>query len=153
MVAVGIYAKVAKENGTELPFLSHDLPFSTCYMYAGLLGLSLERISCFTDVVDTLATDPALLLLTVGSLTFIVTFLGCFGALRDGAVLLKMVRLTIGNALHDLKQQPKGFRSCVLFQVVHFILTRFDRINKHLLNTFMPLESDGKSLFCFGVFI
>ncbi|XP_053539256.1 tetraspanin-33 isoform X2 [Ictalurus punctatus] len=57
MIAVGIYAKVAKEN----------------------------------DVVDTLATDPALLLLTVGSLTFIITFFGCFGALRDGAILLKMV--------------------------------------------------------------
>ncbi|XP_034164455.1 tetraspanin-33 isoform X2 [Pangasianodon hypophthalmus] len=57
MIAVGIYAKVAKEN----------------------------------DVVDTLATDPALLLLTVGSLTFIITFLGCFGALRDSAILLKIV--------------------------------------------------------------
>ncbi|KAM9460845.1 tetraspanin-33 [Clarias gariepinus] len=56
MIAVGIYAKVAKEN----------------------------------DVVDTLATDPALLLLTLGSLTFIITFLGCFGALRDIATLLKM---------------------------------------------------------------
>ncbi|TSM94659.1 Tetraspanin-33 [Bagarius yarrelli] len=56
MIAVGIYAKVAKEN----------------------------------DLVDTLATDPALLFLTVGFLTFIITFLGCFGALRDNAVLLKM---------------------------------------------------------------
>ncbi|MCJ8737866.1 hypothetical protein PDJAM_G00029020 [Pangasius djambal] len=56
MIAVGIYAKVAKEN----------------------------------DVVDTLATDPALLLLTLGSLTFIITFLGCFGALRDSAILLKI---------------------------------------------------------------
>ncbi|KAK2869037.1 hypothetical protein Q7C36_000908 [Tachysurus vachellii] len=56
MIAVGIYAKVAKEN----------------------------------DVVDTLATDPALLLISVGSLTFIITFFGCFGALRDSAILLKM---------------------------------------------------------------
>ncbi|XP_053491072.1 tetraspanin-33 isoform X3 [Ictalurus furcatus] len=89
MIAVGIYAKVAKENGTELP-LSHELPFSTCYIHGVLLELSLQKISCFTDVVDTLATDPALLLLTVGSLTFIITFFGCFGALRDGAILLKM---------------------------------------------------------------
>lgn len=91
MIAVGIYAKVAKENGTELP-LSHELPFSTCYIHSVLLELSLQKVSCFTDVVDTLATDPALLLLTVGSLTFIITFFGCFGALRDGAILLKMVR-------------------------------------------------------------
>ncbi|XP_072517223.1 tetraspanin-33 [Salminus brasiliensis] len=56
LLAVGIYAKLAKEN----------------------------------DVVDTLTTDPALLLLTVGSLMFVITFLGCFGALRDSAILLKM---------------------------------------------------------------
>lgn len=102
MIAVGIYAKVAKENGTGLPFLSDELHFSMCYIYGMLLELSLQKISCFTDVVDTLATDPALLLITVGSLTFIITFLGCFGALRDGVILLKMVR-SISNGLNNLK--------------------------------------------------
>lgn len=103
MIAVGVYAKVAKENGTELPFLS-VLPvfFLTCYINTVLLELSLQ-ISHFTDVVDTLATDPALLLLTVGSFTFIITFLGCFGALRDVTILLKLVRLVVSNVLHDLK--------------------------------------------------
>ncbi|KAF5909988.1 tetraspanin-33-like [Clarias magur] len=54
------------------------------------------------DVVDTLATDPALLLLTLGSLTFIITFLGCFGALRDIATLLKM---TVFNSMCGYKSQ------------------------------------------------
>lgn len=43
-------------------------------------------------MVDTLALDPALLLVVVGSFMFLVTFLGCFGALRNSACLLKTVR-------------------------------------------------------------
>ncbi|XP_076583146.1 tetraspanin-33 isoform X1 [Chaetodon auriga] len=56
LTAVGIYAKIAKEN----------------------------------DVVDTLTLDPALLLIIVGSVMFLITFLGCFGALRNATCLLKM---------------------------------------------------------------
>ncbi|TWW58377.1 Tetraspanin-33 [Takifugu flavidus] len=41
------------------------------------------------DVVDTLALDPALLLIVVGSFMFLITFFGCFGALRNSAHLLK----------------------------------------------------------------
>ncbi|XP_027867757.1 tetraspanin-33 isoform X2 [Xiphophorus couchianus] len=55
LIAVGIYAKVAKEK----------------------------------DVVDTLTVDPALLLIVVGLLMFLITFLGCFGALRNATCLLK----------------------------------------------------------------
>ncbi|KAM4628574.1 tetraspanin-33 [Polymixia lowei] len=55
LVAVGIYAKTAKEK----------------------------------DVVDTLTVDPALVLIVVGSVMFIVTFFGCFGALRNAPCLLK----------------------------------------------------------------
>lgn len=43
------------------------------------------------DVVDTLTVDPALLLIVVGSLMFLITFLGCFGALRNATCLLKTV--------------------------------------------------------------
>lgn len=43
------------------------------------------------DVVDTLTVDPALLLIVVGSVMFLITFLGCFGALRNTICLLKMV--------------------------------------------------------------
>nr|XP_043900884.1 tetraspanin-33 isoform X2 [Solea senegalensis] len=42
------------------------------------------------DVVDTLTFDPALLLIAVGSAMFLITFLGCFGALRNTTCLLKM---------------------------------------------------------------
>ncbi|KAM6939436.1 tetraspanin-33 [Lycodopsis pacificus] len=55
LVAVGIYAKIAKEK----------------------------------DVVDTLMLDPALLLIVVGAAMFLITFLGCFGALRNATCLLK----------------------------------------------------------------
>lgn len=44
MIAVGVYAKVAKENGTELPFLSHELPLSTCYIYGVLLESNFQKI-------------------------------------------------------------------------------------------------------------
>ncbi|XP_035862967.1 tetraspanin-33 isoform X2 [Sander lucioperca] len=57
LTAVGIYAKIAKEN----------------------------------DVVDTLTLDPALLLIVVGSMMFLITILGCFGALRNAPCLLKTV--------------------------------------------------------------
>uniref|UniRef100_A0A3B3YP06 Tetraspanin-33 n=1 Tax=Poecilia mexicana TaxID=48701 RepID=A0A3B3YP06_9TELE len=43
-----------------------------------------------SDVVDTLTVDPALLLIVVGLLMFLITFLGCFGALRNATCLLKM---------------------------------------------------------------
>ncbi|XP_018601271.1 tetraspanin-33 isoform X2 [Scleropages formosus] len=56
MVAVGIYAKFAKEG----------------------------------NAVDSLTTDPALLLIFIGSLIFIITFFGCFGALRNAVCLLKI---------------------------------------------------------------
>ncbi|KAM4739852.1 tetraspanin-33 isoform 2-T2 [Anableps anableps] len=62
LIAVGIYAKVAKEK----------------------------------DVVDTLTVDPALLLIVVGSLMFLITFLGCFGALRNATCLLKMFLVILG---------------------------------------------------------
>lgn len=42
-------------------------------------------------MVDTLALDPALLLIVVGSIMFLITFFGCFGALRNATCLLKTV--------------------------------------------------------------
>ncbi|XP_029001834.2 tetraspanin-33 [Betta splendens] len=47
------------------------------------------KVAKETDVVDTLTLDPALLLIFVGSITFLVTFLGCLGALRNITCLLK----------------------------------------------------------------
>ncbi|KAI5626674.1 hypothetical protein C0J50_13963, partial [Silurus asotus] len=69
--------------------------FVCCYVFWVASGVMISvgiyaKVAKENDVVDTLTTDPALLLLTVGSLTFFITFLGCFGALRDSVVLLKM---------------------------------------------------------------
>ncbi|XP_069578524.1 tetraspanin-33 isoform X2 [Brachyistius frenatus] len=50
---------------------------------------SYAKIAKEKDVVDTLTIDPALLLIVVGSMMFLITFLGCFGALRNATCLLK----------------------------------------------------------------
>ncbi|XP_076880887.1 tetraspanin-33 [Brachyhypopomus gauderio] len=68
--------------------------FVCCYIFWVASGVLIcvgvyAKVAKENDVVDTLTTDPALLVLTVGSLMFVITFLGCFGALRDGSVLLK----------------------------------------------------------------
>uniref|UniRef100_A0A3B5ASC3 Tetraspanin n=1 Tax=Stegastes partitus TaxID=144197 RepID=A0A3B5ASC3_9TELE len=47
------------------------------------------KIAKEKDVVDTLTLDPALLLIIVGSVMFLITFLGCFGAIRNATCLLK----------------------------------------------------------------
>ncbi|KAF3835766.1 hypothetical protein F7725_028324, partial [Dissostichus mawsoni] len=69
--------------------------FICCYVFwvvsailtaVGIYG----KIAKEKDVVDTLTLDPALLLIVVGSAMFLITFLGCFGALRNTTCLLKM---------------------------------------------------------------
>lgn len=39
-----------------------------------------------------LAVDPAILLVVVGVLTFLITFCGCVGSLRENICLLQTVR-------------------------------------------------------------
>ncbi|XP_029988478.1 tetraspanin-33 [Sphaeramia orbicularis] len=68
--------------------------FICCYVFwvvsAGLIAVGIyAKIAKEKDVVDTLTVDPALLLIVVGSVTFLITFLGCFGALRNATCLLK----------------------------------------------------------------
>ncbi|KAF7650517.1 hypothetical protein LDENG_00125050 [Lucifuga dentata] len=68
--------------------------FICCYSFwvvsAVLIAVGIyAKIAKEKDVVDTLTVDPALLLIVVGSLMFLITFLGCFGALRNVACLLK----------------------------------------------------------------
>ncbi|MBN3306525.1 TSN33 protein, partial [Amia calva] len=52
-----------------------------------------------SGVVDSLIADPALMLIIVGSLMFIITFFGCFGALRDLTNLLKVFAGILGIIL------------------------------------------------------
>ncbi|KAK2908266.1 tetraspanin-33 [Channa argus] len=68
--------------------------FICCYVFwvvsAVLIAVGVyAKIAKETDVVDTLALDPALLLIIVGSVMFLITFLGCLGALRNATYLLK----------------------------------------------------------------
>ncbi|XP_022614791.1 tetraspanin-33-like [Seriola dumerili] len=69
--------------------------FFCCYVFwvvsAGLIAVGVyAKIAKEKDVVDTLTVDPALLLIVVGSVMFLITFLGCFGALRNATCLLKL---------------------------------------------------------------
>ncbi|XP_022050395.1 tetraspanin-33 [Acanthochromis polyacanthus] len=69
--------------------------FIFCYFFwvvsAILIAVgTYAKIAKEKDVVDTLTVDPALLLIIVGSVMFLITFLGCFGALRNATCLLKM---------------------------------------------------------------
>ncbi|XP_041862027.1 tetraspanin-33 [Melanotaenia boesemani] len=68
--------------------------FLFCYFFwvvsAVLIAVGIyAKIAKEKDVVDTLTVDPALLLIIVGSVMFLITFLGCFGALRNIICLLK----------------------------------------------------------------
>uniref|UniRef100_UPI0037E86C5B tetraspanin-33 isoform X2 n=1 Tax=Semicossyphus pulcher TaxID=241346 RepID=UPI0037E86C5B len=68
--------------------------FIFCYFFwvvsAGLIAVGVyAKIAKEKNVVDTLTVDPALLLIVVGSVMFLITFLGCFGALRNATCLLK----------------------------------------------------------------
>ncbi|XP_073332255.1 tetraspanin-33 [Pagrus major] len=68
--------------------------FIFCYFFwvvsAVLTAVGIyAKIAKEKDVVDTLTLDPALLLIIVGSVMFLITFLGCFGALRNVTCLLK----------------------------------------------------------------
>ncbi|KAI4904221.1 hypothetical protein NFI96_031749 [Prochilodus magdalenae] len=85
-----------RENSRTGPYKATKYTlFVCCYIFWVASGVLLAvgiyaKIAKEKDVVDTLTTDPALLLLTAGSLMFVITFLGCFGALRDSGLLLKM---------------------------------------------------------------
>ncbi|KAM9848554.1 tetraspanin-33 [Aulostomus maculatus] len=69
--------------------------FFFCYVFwvvsATFIAVGIyAKIAKEKDVVDTLTVDPALLLIIVGSVMFLITFLGCFGALRNATCLLRM---------------------------------------------------------------
>uniref|UniRef100_A0A8C6TEL5 Tetraspanin n=1 Tax=Neogobius melanostomus TaxID=47308 RepID=A0A8C6TEL5_9GOBI len=68
--------------------------FVFCYVFWVVSALLIAvgtyaKVAKEKDVVDTLMVDPALLLIIVGSVTFLITFIGCWGALRNATCLLK----------------------------------------------------------------
>ncbi|XP_034768087.2 tetraspanin-33 isoform X1 [Acipenser ruthenus] len=69
--------------------------FACCYIFwvssAVLISVGIyAKIAKEGGAVDSLTADPALLLIVVGSFMFIITFFGCFGALRDALNLLNI---------------------------------------------------------------
>ncbi|XP_069623858.1 tetraspanin-33-like isoform X2 [Ranitomeya imitator] len=69
--------------------------FISCYIFWVASGLLIAvgfyaKLCKETGVVDSLTADPAILLIVVGMLMFIITFFGCMGALRDVHLLLKI---------------------------------------------------------------
>ncbi|XP_072913791.1 tetraspanin-33 isoform X2 [Hemitrygon akajei] len=70
--------------------------FAFCYIFWVASGLMIavgiySKTAVEGGAVDSLIADPALILIIVGCLIFCITFLGCFGALRDIQILLKIV--------------------------------------------------------------
>uniref|UniRef100_A0A8D0BN92 Tetraspanin n=1 Tax=Salvator merianae TaxID=96440 RepID=A0A8D0BN92_SALMN len=69
--------------------------FASCYLFWVASGLMVAvgvyaRLSKEAGAVDSLLADPSTVLLAVGILVFAVTFVGCLGALRDIALMLKL---------------------------------------------------------------
>ncbi|XP_072125529.1 tetraspanin-33 isoform X2 [Mobula birostris] len=74
--------------------------FAFCYIFWVASGLMIavgiySKTAVEGGAVDSLIADPALILITVGCLIFCITFLGCFGALRDIQILLKIFLWTL----------------------------------------------------------
>ncbi|KAM4708273.1 tetraspanin-33-like isoform 1-T1 [Discoglossus pictus] len=69
--------------------------FGSCYIFWVASGLMIAvgiyaKLCKETSLVDSLTTDPSIILIVVGILMFSITFIGCMGALRDIHVLLKI---------------------------------------------------------------
>ncbi|XP_062506499.1 tetraspanin-33-like [Corticium candelabrum] len=62
-----------------------------------LLGVGLwARFDKGWESVGSLTTDPAIVLIVIGCVTFIVGFCGCLGALRENTCLLKLFAWSLG---------------------------------------------------------
>ncbi|KAG9464579.1 hypothetical protein GDO78_019694 [Eleutherodactylus coqui] len=69
--------------------------FASSYIFWVASGLLIAvglyaKLCKETAAVESLTTDPAILLIVVGILMFIITFFGCLGSLRDINLLLKI---------------------------------------------------------------
>ncbi|XP_053558870.1 tetraspanin-33-like isoform X1 [Bombina bombina] len=78
--------------------------FVSCYIFWVASGLMITvgiyaKLCKETSPVDSLTTDPAIMLIVVGILMFTITFIGCMGALRDLHLLLKIFAWMLGIVL------------------------------------------------------
>ncbi|NWT20807.1 TSN33 protein, partial [Vireo altiloquus] len=84
-------------------------------VYARLLKHAEAAMAC-------LAVDPAILLVVVGILTFLITFCGCVGSLRENICLLQTVRTLEGSSWGHLSV-PSVVPSMSLFPQFSVCLT------------------------------
>ncbi|XP_061894413.1 tetraspanin-33 [Entelurus aequoreus] len=113
--------------------------FVFCYVFwvvsAVLIAVGIyAKIVKEKDVVDTLTVDPALLLIVVGSLMFIITFLGCLGALRNATCLLKTFAAILAAVL--LVQLTAGILGYV------FTDTVMERTERLMMKTIVRYRED-----------
>ncbi|XP_060890660.1 tetraspanin-33 [Labrus mixtus] len=113
--------------------------FIFCYFFwvvsAVLIAVGIyAKIAKEKHVVDTLTADPALLLIVIGSMMFLITFLGCFGALRNATCLLKTFLGTLTAIL--VVQVAAGV---VGYLFTDMVMERTDRL---MMNTIVRYRED-----------
>ncbi|GCC16895.1 hypothetical protein chiPu_0017382 [Chiloscyllium punctatum] len=116
----------------------------------------------FSDAVDSLITDPALILIIVGCLMFCITFLGCTGALRNNQILLKifmgfllfiLLAQIIGAALGFIFSKKVETKTVALFKkgIIRYrddldLQNLIDFIQKKIVNTMCGYETQSKEV-------
>ncbi|XP_054646219.1 tetraspanin-33 [Dunckerocampus dactyliophorus] len=113
--------------------------FVFCYVFWVVSAIVITvgiyaKVAKEKDVVDTLIVDPALLLVMVGSLTFFITFLGCLGALRNAACLLKTFAAILAAVL--LVQLTAGILGYL------FTDTVMERTERFMMKTIVRYRED-----------
>lgn len=94
MMAIGVYARMMKHAGkyqllTVLIMFLFLLFCSNPHEFINTLNSSIKILS--ETALACLSVDPALMLLVVGILMFVITFCGCVGSLRENICLLQTV--------------------------------------------------------------
>lgn len=107
MIAIGVYARVVKHAGKSVIAIGNQMNQHKKFQPA-IDSFPIETaLAC-------LAVDPAMMLLVVGVLMFIITFCGCVGSLRENICLLQFVGCRFG-----------GRRSCQAKQLTLFFFFLF----------------------------
>eukprot|EP00079_Xenopus_tropicalis_P034074 XP_017947845.1 PREDICTED: tetraspanin-33 isoform X2 [Xenopus tropicalis] len=92
MVGIGVYARLLKHAGSHIALLLASIKVSSIIPEAAM--------AC-------LAVDPALLLIGVGILMFLITFCGCIGSLRENICLLQTLAVGIVGFIFSDKARGK----------------------------------------------
>lgn len=110
--------------------------FTCCYVFWVVSGLVTavgiySKVAKERGMVAPCWLDPALLLMLLGSLTFVLTFLGCCGSLRNAPCLLKMFAGFLGGVI--LLQVAAGVAGFLLTDTV---MERTEAVMKRALQLY-----------------